>query len=30
MLAWQGALAFELWNGVPAAEVFPVMFAAIS
>lgn len=30
MLAWQGALAFELWNGVPAAEAFPVMFAAIS
>ena len=29
MLAWQGALAFELWNGVPADEVFPVMFAAI-
>ena len=30
MLAWQGALAFELWNGVPAADAFPVMFAAIS
>ena len=30
MLAWQGALAFELWNGVPAADVFPVMFAALS
>ncbi|MGN0834548.1 MAG: transposase [Candidatus Spyradosoma sp.] len=30
MLAWQGALAFELWNGVPAADAFPVMFAALS
>lgn len=30
MLAWQGALAFELWNGVTAADAFPVMFAAIS
>lgn len=26
MLAWQGALAFELWNNVPAERVFPVMF----
>ena len=29
MLAWQGALAFELWNGVPADDVFPVMFSAL-
>lgn len=29
MLAWQGALAFELWNHVPADEVFPVMFASL-
>ena len=30
MLAWQGALAFELWNNVPAAETFPVMFRELS
>lgn len=30
MLAWQGALAFEIWTGVPAARAFPPMFAAIS
>lgn len=30
MLAWQGALAFERWNDVPADEIFPVMFSAIS
>ena len=30
MLAWQGALAFELWNKVPAAETFPVMFRELS
>ena len=30
MLAWQGALAFEIWNGVPAERAFPPMFAAIS
>ena len=26
MLAWQGALAFELWTSVPAADTFPLMF----
>lgn len=30
MLAWQGALAFEIWTGVPAQRAFPPMFAAIS
>lgn len=30
MLAWQGALAFELWNAVPAKAVFPTMFSAVS
>ena len=25
MLAWQGALAFEIWNGVPAEQTAPVM-----
>ncbi len=30
MLAWQGALAFEIWTRVPAENVFPTMFAAIS
>lgn len=30
MLAWQGALAFEIWTGVPAQKAFPPMFAAIS
>lgn len=29
MLAWQGALAFSLWNAVPAASVFPLMFDTI-
>lgn len=30
MLAWQGALAFELWTGVPAADAFPLMFRKLS
>ena len=30
MLAWQGALAFERWTSVPAAETFPVMFRELS
>lgn len=30
MLAWQGALAFELWTGVPAADAFPLMFRELS
>lgn len=30
MLAWQGALAFELWNAVPAAAAFPLMFPALT
>lgn len=29
MLAWQGALAFEIWNGVPADSVFPIMSAEL-
>lgn len=30
MLAWQGALAFEIWNTVPAEDVFPVMLREIT
>lgn len=30
MLAWQGALAFDIWNNVPADEVFPIMFRELS
>lgn len=30
MLAWQGALAFELWTRVPAANALPVMFRELS
>ncbi len=30
MLAWQGALAFECWTSVPAADTFPVMFRELS
>ncbi len=30
MLAWQGALAFEIWTGISAQDVFPVMHEAIS
>lgn len=30
MLAWQGALAFDLWTCVPAADTFPVMFRELS
>lgn len=30
MLAWQGALAFELWTALPAADTFPVMFRELS
>lgn len=30
MLAWQGALAFELWNGIPADDAFPLMSAALA
>lgn len=30
MLAWQGALAFELWASVPAADTFPLMLRELS
>ncbi len=30
MLAWQGALAFEIWTKTAAQDVFPVMLDAIS
>lgn len=30
MLAWQGALAFELWTALPAADTFPVMSRELS
>lgn len=29
MLAWQGALAFERWNEIPASETFPIMFGEL-
>lgn len=29
MLAWQGALAFELWNGVPATDAVSAMLAEL-
>lgn len=29
MLAWQGSLAFERWNCVPAESVFPIMFETL-
>lgn len=29
MLAWQGAIAFEIWNGAPAERVAPIMQNAL-